>query len=114
MKSHVKFVAIGEIRSKIRRPLIGLGEQHSAGELFVESLSKILKNGVSLRQILTIRSFPLRKIGNRVQPEAIDSRFQPELHYAPHFFSNRWVVVVEVRLVTEKAVPVVGLRNRVP
>src|SRR5206468_7065912 len=46
--------------------------------------------------------------------ESIHAHFQPELHHVPHLFANLWIVIVQVRLVAEKPVPVVLLRNRVP
>jgi len=35
MKGHVELIAIGKVRSKISRPLVGFGKQHFSGELFV-------------------------------------------------------------------------------
>src|ERR1039457_5375651 len=49
-----------------------------------------------------------RRAGRRQYPS------QPELHHVPHLFSNGRIVVVEIRLVTEEAMPIVGFRNRVP
>ena len=114
MKRHVEFIAVAEIWAKIGGPLIGLGQQHPARELFIEFFSQVLQNFVGLGQILTIRTFAFDEVWNRVQAEGVNAHFQPELHHIPHLFPNRVVVVVEIGLVTEEAVPIEGFRNRVP
>ncbi len=54
------------------------------------------------------------QIGNGVQAQAIDAEFEPKPHDLDDRFHHRRIVVVQIRLVGEKAVPVVLLRHRVP
>src|SRR5215472_647264 len=65
-------------------------------------------------QILTRRSFPLDQVRNGVEAKPIDTELQPELHDVPHLFAYGGVVVIQIRLVTEETMPVVGLGNRIP
>ena len=36
MKRHVKFIALAEVRTQIRGPLVGFGQQHLAREVLVQ------------------------------------------------------------------------------
>ena len=73
MECHVKLIAATEIRTEVSRPLIGLGQKHLAGKFFIKPGAKIFKNGVGFGQVLAVRAFTLDQVGNRVQPEAIDT-----------------------------------------
>ena len=46
------------------------------------------------------------QVGDGVEAEAIDAHRQPETGDVVHFGVNRWVVIVQVRLVGEEAVKV--------
>ena len=69
---------------------------------------------MGLGEVFAIGSFALDQVWNCVQPESIHSHLQPKPHHIPHLFPHARVVVIQVGLVTEKTVPVVLLRNRVP
>src|SRR4029077_162998 len=69
---------------------------------------------VGLRQVLAGRSLALNQVWDGVQPETIDSEFEPELHDIPHLLAHRGVVVIQVRLMAEEAMPIVGLGNWIP
>ena len=51
----------------------------------------------------------LDEVGHGVHAEAVHAHLEPELHDVPDLLAHRRVVVVEVRLVAEEAVPVVRL-----
>ena len=110
----MKFIAVPEIGAKIGGPLIGLSEKHSSRKLSIQSGSKILHDRVRLWQIFAIRALPFHQVRNRVQAECVHSHFQPELHHVPHLFAHGGIVVVQIRLMAEKAVPIVLLGNWVP
>ncbi len=69
---------------------------------------------VRLRQVLARCALALDQVGHRVHAKAVDAEIQPKLHDRPDRFANCRIVVVQVRLVAEEPVPVVGLRDRVP
>ena len=114
MEGHVKFVAGAEIRTKIRRPLVGFRQQHAAGILLVHSQAQILDDGVRFRKIFAGFSFALDQIGNGIKTEAVGTDIQPELHQLPHGFPDRGIVIVQVRLMTKEPVPVVLLGDWIP
>ena len=114
MEGHVELIALAEIRTEVSRPLVGLGQKHFAWKLLIEPGTEIFKNGVGFGQVLAVRAFALDQVGNRVQPEAVDAHIQPELHYIPHFFPDFWVVIIEIGLMAEEAMPVIFFRDRVP
>ena len=66
------------------------------------------------RQIFARRTLTLHQVRHRIQAEAIHPHVQPELHHVPHFLAHGGVVVIEIRLMAEETVPVVGFGNRVP
>jgi len=107
MEGHVKFIALAEIRPEVSRPLIGFGQQHPPGELLVQSSAQIFENYMSLRQIFAGRAFAFDEIRNGVQSKSVHTHLQPEAHDRPHFFADRRIVIVKVRLVAEKTMPII-------
>ena len=69
---------------------------------------------MGFRQVLAGRAFAFDQVGHGVQPEAIDPYLQPELHDIPHLLPNGRIVVVQIGLMAEEAMPVIGFGNRVP
>ena len=67
-----------------------------------------------LGQVLADRAFALDQVGHGVEAQAVDAAIEPEAHHADHRFEHRRVVEVQVRLMVEEAMPVVGLRGVVP
>ncbi len=57
------------------------------------------------RKVLAIGSFALVEIGHRVAAEAIESEIQPEAGDIEHFLVELGIVVVQIGLVIEEAVP---------
>ena len=97
---------VAEVLDDIGRPLVGLGEQHPAGELVVDHLAAVLEEGVRLGQVLAVGAFPLEQVRHGVQPEAVDAEIEPESQYVEHRVLHSRIVIVEVGLVAEEAVPV--------
>src|SRR6202030_1898243 len=56
----------------------------------------------------------LEEVGDGVEAEGVDTQLQPEVEDLEDGFVYRLVVEVQVGLVGEEAMPVVGLRHRVP
>ena len=111
---HVAFVAVAEIGADVFRPLVGLGEKHLAGRIGVKLGPDLLDDGVGFRQIFVVGSFALAQIRNCVQAKAVDAEIKPSPHDLDHGQEHARIVKIEIRLMREEAMPVVGLRVRVP
>ena len=107
---HVAFVAFAEIGADVFRPLVGFGEQHLAGRIGVELGADLLDDRVGFRQVLVVGSFALAQIWNCIQTKAVDAEIEPAPHDLDHGQEYARIVEIEIRLVREEAVPVVGFR----
>ena len=114
VERHVELVARAEVRADVLGPHVGLGQQHLAREVRVQPRAQLLEHGVGLGQVLAGRALALDEIGHGVDAEPVDAEIEPELHDLPDLLADGRVVVVQVRLVAEEPVPVVGLGDRVP
>jgi hypothetical protein len=112
--SHVAFVAVAEIGADIFRPLIGLGQEHLARSVGVELRTHPFDDCVRLRQVLVVGAFAFDQIRNGIEPKPVHTHVEPSPHHLHHCEDDTRVVVVEVRLMRKEAVPVVGLRLRIP
>ena len=117
VERHVALVAPGgrvaEVLDHVGGPLVGLGEQHPVGVEPVDLRADPLEVVVRLGQVLAVGALPLEEVGDGVQPETVDAEVQPEAQHLHHRVLHGRVVVVEVRLVGEEAVPVVLAADRV-
>ncbi len=104
---------ITEVFDDVGGPLVGLGQQHPARELVVDDFAHFLQEGVCLGQVLAVGALALEQIGHSVQPEPVDPKIEPEPQHVDHRFLHGRVVVVQVRLMREEAVPVELLAHRV-
>ena len=66
------------------------------------------------REVLARSSFTLIKIWNGVQAKTVDSHVQPEVQQARDFFMHLGIVVIKIGLMRVKAMPIVGVGDRVP
>ena len=114
MIGHVAFVAVAEIVLNVFRPLVGFGEQHLALGVGVELGAQVLDHRMRLGKVFVRRALALAEIGDGVEPEAVDAGIEPALHHLDHGADDARIVEVEIRLVREEAMPVVGLRFRIP
>jgi hypothetical protein len=94
--------------------LICLSEKHRAGIRNVQALAEFANDGVRFGQVLAQRPFALDKKGYRVQSEAVDAEIQPEPDDLPDGLEDGRIVVVNIRLMAEKAVPVIRLGDGIP
>ena len=67
-----------------------------------------------LGQVLAVRALALEQVGHGVEAEAVEPEVEPEAQHLEHRVLDLGVVVVEVGLVGEEAVPEVGLGLLVP
>ncbi len=111
---HMAFVAIAKIIAHILRPLVGFREQHASMVARVDIGTHVPDHGVRLRQILVARPFAHAQVRHCVETHAVDSLVEPETHHPHHRLHHMRVVVIEVRLMREKAVPVVRAGHIVP
>ena len=91
----------------VLRPLVRLGEQHAVGVARVDLGADALQVLVRLGEVLAVRPLALEEIGHGVEPEAVDAEVEPEAQHVEHRLLHFGVVVVQVGLVVEEAVPVV-------
>ena len=108
------FVALAKIRPNVCRCLRHFGQKHAALIVLVQEATHGLKNGVRLRQIGVVGTLTFAQIWDGIETEAIHAEIEPEAHGLQHRVKNTGIGVVEVRLLGEKAMPVVGLSHRVP
>ena len=69
---------------------------------------------MGLREVLAVRALALEEVGHGVEAHAVDAHLQPLVDGPQHGGADLGVVEVEVGLVGEEAVPVVGAGDRVP
>ena len=72
----------------------------------VELAPDALEHRVRFGQVLVVRAFALAQVRHGVEPQRIDAEVEPELHHVDHRVDDRRVVVVQIGLVREEAVPV--------
>ena len=114
VEAHVALVAVAEVLDDVGGPLVGLGQEHPAGVGGVDLLAQALQVLVGLGQVLAVGAVALVEIGDGVEAEAVEADVEPEAHDVEHRLLDLFVLVVEVGLVGEEAVPVVLLALRVP
>ena len=115
VEGHVKLVALAEVGAHVFRPLVGLGEEDAvAAVLAVDDPAELAEHGVGLGKVLAGGAFPLDEVGHGVAAEAVEPLVEPEAHHLQHGLADGGIVVVEVGLVAEEAMPVVGLPERIP
>ena len=114
MKRHVAFVARAEILQHVLGPLIGLGEQHAVGVALVHLAAQPAQDAVRFRQVFVVGALALDQVGHGVEPHAVDPEIEPEMHHVGDRAKHSRIVEIEVRLVRIKAMPVIGLGDRVP
>jgi hypothetical protein len=68
---------------------------------------------VRTREVLAVGALLLEQVGHGVQPEAVDADVEPEPQGLDDGFLHPGVLVVQVGLVAEEAVPEVLLAHRV-
>ena len=114
VERHVAFVAVAEILQHVLGPLVGLGEQHAVAVARIELGAQPLQDLVRLGQVLVVRALALDQIGHGVETHAVDPHVEPEAHHVGHLAKHPRIVEIEVGLMGVEAVPVIGLRHRVP
>src|SRR6478672_12723734 len=114
MKRHVKLIPLSKIGTDIGRPLVGLREKDASLIRLIDPLSNFLQIGVSFGKVLADRAFPLKQIRDRVTAKSVETLIEPEGHDIHHGLLEHWVIVVQIRLVTKKSMPVIGLRDGIP
>ena len=108
------FVAVAEVRDDVLRPLIGLGEEHPVRVAGVDLLADALQVLVRPRQVLAVRALVLEEVRHGVEPEAVEAEVEPEAQHLEHRVLDLRVLVIEVGLVVEEAVPVVLAAHGIP
>ena len=98
-------VAVAEVRDDVGRPLVRLGEQHAVLVARVDLGAHALEERVRLGQVLAVRPVALVEVRHRVEPEAVEPEIEPEAQHVEHLLLHFRVVVVQVGLVREEAVP---------
>ncbi len=111
---HVAFVAVAEVVAHVLRPLVRFRQQHAIGVFLRDDLPDRFDDGVGFLEILVAGALALDEVGNGVEPEPVHAIGEPEFHDADDGAHHVRVVEVEIGLMTEEAMPVVGLGYRIP
>ena len=82
--------------------------------VLVDGRADALDERVRLGQVFAGGAIAFDKVRNRVHAQRVHAHIEPEAHRLQHFFHDQGIVEVEVGLVREKTVPVVGLCRFVP
>ncbi len=114
VKGHVALVTIAKVRQRVLRPLIGFGQQHATRILLVHVRANGLEIVVRLRQVLAGRPFALEQIRNCVQAECVDTDVHPEIESLEKRLMDGRILEIEIGLMREEAMPVIGLGDRIP
>ena len=114
VKVHVELVAVAQVGSHVFGPLVGLGEQHRPRRIVVDKGPQALEVGVGLEQVLAIGAVALVEIGHGIHAKAVHALVQPEADHVQHLLLDGGMVVVQIRLVVEEAVPIIRAPHRVP
>ena len=114
MKAHVAFVAVAEVLDDVLGPLVGLGQQHLARVKRVDFLAQPPQVLVSLGQVFAVGAVALEKVRHSIEAETVEADVEPVADDVEHRVRHVRVVVIEVRLMGEEAVPVVLAPLRVP
>ena len=114
VERHLALVVVAEVLHHVVRPLVRLGEQHPVRVARVDLGAHALQERVRLGQVLAVRPVALVEIRDGVEPEAVEADVEPEAQDVQHLLLHVGVVVVEIRLVREEAVPVVLAAQRIP
>ena len=112
MEIHVHFIAVPKIGAHIFGPLVGFGKQHRSRSVSIDKGAQALQEGMGFGQVLAARAFTLKKIRRRIHADTICSPVDPELT-TQHGLLDFGVIVVQVGLVVEKAMPEIGFAQRV-
>src|SRR5262249_24753479 len=73
-----------------------------------------LDNAVRLRQVLVVGSLALAQVRDGVEPEPVYAHVEPAAHHLYHRPQHARIVVIEIGLVAEEAVPIIGAGDRIP
>ena len=115
VEGHVALVALAlaEVVDDVLRPLVRLGEQDAVGIARVHLGAQALQILVRARQVLAVRAVLLEEVRHGVEAEPVEPDVEPEAEHLEHRFLHLRVLVVQIRLVAEEAVPVVLAALRV-
>ena len=115
VEGHVALVAVAlaEVGDDVVGPLVRLREQDAVREARVDLGPHPLQVLVRARQVLAVRPLLLEEVRHGVQAKAVEPDVEPEAEHLEHRLLHLGVLVVQIRLVAEEAVPVVLAANGV-
>ena len=114
MKDHMALVARAKVGHRLLRPLIGFGQEHALPVVLVDMAPHAAERRMGFRQILAGGALPLEEIGHRIQPKPIDAHPEPKVDDLDDGLAHGGVVIIQVGLVGIEAMPVIGVRHRIP
>jgi hypothetical protein len=71
------------------------------------------QEGMGFGQVLARSAFALVQVRYRIQAQAINAEVEPEVQHPRYLPVNLRIIVIEVGLMGIKAVPIIGLRDRI-
>ena len=111
---HVALVRVAEVGPDLRRPLVCLSQEHAIGVVAIDVLANRPNHRVRFREILARGAVTLDQVGHGIQPQPVHAHAEPVIDDAQDLAEHSGIVVVEIRLVREEPVPVIGVRLGVP
>jgi hypothetical protein len=110
----VALIAVPEIELNILRPLIGFGKKNLSFGVGIKFGANMFDHRMRFRKIFVVGALTLAQIRNRIQPKPVDTRVEPSLHHLNDSSDDPRVIEIKIRLMTEKAMPIVGVGFGVP
>jgi hypothetical protein len=97
MERGVAFVPAPEVRDRVFRPLVGLGQEHLSLEPRVDVRAQLLEGQVRLGEVLAVGAFTLEQVGDGVEAQPVHAHLpQPEVHRLEHRLAHLRAVPVQV------------------
>ena len=114
VEGHVTFVAVAEILTHVLGPLVRFGQEDFVFVFVVEHRPHDLDDPVRFGQILVRGTLAFAQVRDGIEAQPIDAGIEPIAHHVHDRLDHARIVVVEIGLVREEAVPVVLAGNRIP
>ena len=95
-------------------PLVRLREEHAAFVFRIDVRAELLQVVVRLAQVFAARAFAFVEVRDGIEAQAVDAHIEPEIAHLLDRIVHGRIVEIQIRLMRIEAMPVVGLRDRIP
>ena len=105
VEGHVALVVVAEVGPHVLGPLVRLGQDEPRRPALIHEGAQPLQENMGLRQILAVGPLALEEVGHRVEPQPIHAHVEPEGDEIEDLLLHARVVIIQVGLMVEEAVP---------